>query len=55
MPLEKARRKEKQNGIEEGAKEKQIEIAKKMIKKGMSIDEIMELTNLSEEEIEKLK
>ena len=42
-------------GKSEGAKEKQIEIAKKMLKKGMSIGEIMELTNLSEEEIKKLK
>ena len=43
------------NGEQKGAKKKQIEIAKKMLKKGMPIDEVMELTNLSEEEIKKLK
>ena len=55
MPQEKARRKEKQNGIEEGAKEKQIEIAKKLLKMGMTIKQVKEATNLDEEEIKKLK
>ena len=55
MPLEKARRKEKQNGIEEGAKEKQIEIAKKMIEENMPIETIVKITGLTEEEIKKLK
>ena len=55
MPLEKARRKEKQNGIEEGAKEKQIEIAKEMLREGEPIEKIMKFTHLSEEEIKNLK
>ena len=40
---------------EEGEKKKQIEIAKKMIEKGKDIEEIMELTELTEEEIKKIK
>ena len=44
----------KNEGEKKGAKEKQIEIAKKMLKKGMPIDEIIELTNLSKAEVEKL-
>ena len=51
MPQEKARRKEKQNGIEEGAKEKQIEIAKKLLKMEMTNKQVKEATNLDEEEI----
>ena len=43
------------NGEQKGAKKEKIEIAKKMLKKGMSIGEIIELTNLSEEEIKKIK
>lgn len=42
-------------GQELGKKAEKIEIAKKMIKKGMDIKVISELTNLSEEEIEKIK
>ena len=42
-------------GIDKGKKEKQIEIAKKMLKKGMPINEIIELTELTEEEIKNLK
>ena len=37
-----------------GAKKKEIEIAKKCLKKGMEISEIAELTGLSEDEINKL-
>lgn len=37
-----------------GRREKQIEIAKKMKKKGMSLEEISELTELSQDEIEKI-
>ena len=36
-------------------KKKQIEIAKKMIEKELSIEEIEELTGLTKEEIEKLR
>lgn len=42
-------------GIEQGEKKKQLEIAKKLLKKGMTIEEIIEITELSKEEIEKLK
>lgn len=45
----------KQEGMKQGKQEKQKEIAKKMLDKGISIEEIIELTQLSKEEIEKLK
>ena len=38
-----------------GKEEKQIEIVKKMLKKEMSIELIMEITELSKEEIENIK
>ena len=41
-------------GLKEGGKERQIKIAKKMIEAKKSIEEIMEFTELSKEEIEKL-
>ena len=40
---------------EEGKKEKQVEIAKNMLKKGMEISVITEITELTVEEIEKIK
>ena len=43
----------KQEGISEGKKEKQIEIAKKLLAKNMAIAEIQEITGLTKEEIEK--
>ena len=52
------------NGIEKrnsktefksGEKKKQLEIAEKMLKKGIDIKEIMEVTELTKEEIEKIK
>ncbi|MBO5193409.1 MAG: hypothetical protein J6B62_00790, partial [Bacteroidales bacterium] len=42
-------------GMREGGQKKTLEIAKKMIAKGFSIEDITELTGLTEEEIEKLK
>ena len=42
-------------GIEEGSKQKAYEIAKKMLKKGNSIEDICDITGLSIEEIEKLR
>ena len=42
-------------GISIGEKKKEIEIAKKMKAKNMPIEEIMELTELSKEEIENIK
>lgn len=44
----------RKNGIEEGKKELAVEIAKGMKAKGIDIDSIIELTQLSKEEIEKL-
>lgn len=45
----------KKQGIEQGTKKNKIEIAKKMLNKNMPIELIMEITELSEEEIIKLK
>ncbi len=44
----------KDEGIAEGKKKQQHEIAKKMINKGMDLSSIFELTGLSIEEIKKL-
>ena len=47
------------NGLEEGIKrgqeEKSVEIAKKMKEKGIDIETIMELTELTRKEVEKIK
>ena len=43
------------DGETKGKAERNIEIAKKMLKKCMKIEDIIELTGLSQEEIEKLK
>ena len=40
--------------VRDGKKEKTIEIAKKMLKKKMAIETIMELTELSKEEIDEI-
>lgn len=42
-------------GFNSGIKKGKIEIAKKMLEKGISIEEIIEITELSEDEIKKLK
>ena len=42
-------------GIEQGKEEEKIEIAKKLLAKNSSIEEIMELTELSKKEIMQLK
>jgi len=44
----------KEEGKQEGSNEKEILIAKKMLKKGKSIEEVSELTELSIEEVKKL-
>ncbi len=44
----------KEKGIEEGAKLEKLEIAKNMLKKGIDIQTIEEITGLTKEEIEKL-
>jgi predicted transposase/invertase (TIGR01784 family) len=43
-----------ERGVEKGITNEKIEIAKKMMDKNMSIEDIIELTSLSKEEIEKL-
>ena len=50
-----AKRDGKAEGKLEGAKEEKIQIAKNMLKKGINILDIAEITGLSKEEIEKLK
>ena len=42
-------------GKEEGKTEERLEIAKKMLKEGLSVDLICRTTDLSEEEVLKLK
>ena len=49
-----AEEKGKEEGRKEGIRQKQLEIAKKMKDKNKPIEEIIELTELSKEEIEKL-
>ena len=44
----------RKKGIEEGEQKSRKKIAKKMLEKGNTIDEIIELTELKKEEIEKL-
>ena len=53
--LEKGIQEGLEKGLQEGEKAKAIEIAKKMLIKGKSIDEIIEFTDLSKEEIELLR
>lgn len=43
-----------EKGIQKGKIEKAVEIAKKMIEKGIPIENICEITNLTKEEIEKI-
>lgn len=45
----------REEGEAKGRKEKQIEIAQKMLNKNMPIEQIIELTDLTQEEIEELK
>ena len=50
-----ARRKGLEEGIEKGEKESKLKIAKKLLERKMSTQEIAEITGLKEEEIEKMK
>ncbi|PHO07985.1 hypothetical protein BFT35_02730 [Thermoanaerobacterium thermosaccharolyticum] len=43
-----------EKGIKKGAKEESIKIAKKLLKEGVDIDRIAEITELSKDEIKKL-
>ena len=53
--IEKGIEKGKVIGIEEGEKKKEIKIVKNMLKSNLSIETIMEVTGLTEEEIENIK
>ena len=44
----------REEGLQEGMKERSKAIAKKMLEKNKPIEEIMEFTELTKEEIEKL-
>lgn len=44
----------REGAVEEGERKKQIEIAKKMLKMKLTIEQIEEATGLTKEEIEKL-
>ena len=46
--------KENQNGLAEGERAKQLEIAKNLINIGMKVEDIIKVTGLSKEEIENL-
>lgn len=48
------RKKAREDGIAKGKKEKSIEIAKKLLEKGMSLEEVESVTGISKKEIEKL-
>jgi predicted transposase/invertase (TIGR01784 family) len=52
---EQAEKKALNKGRKEGKKEKTIEMAKGMLKKKYPVEEIIELTGLTREEIEKIK
>ena len=45
----------KEEGLAEGKTEERLEIAKKMLEMGLSVEQITEATGLSEEEVLKLK
>jgi predicted transposase/invertase (TIGR01784 family) len=49
--LKTAKREGREEGIEEGKQEKAIEMAKKCLKRGMSVPDIADLTGLTEDEI----
>lgn len=55
IALEKGKKIGKKEGIEQGAEERNIEIAKLMLAKNMSTKDIEEITGLSKKEIENLK
>lgn len=53
--LKYATRKGREQGLEEGAKAEKIEIARKMLKDNVNIEDIIHYTNLTKKEIENLK
>ena len=55
VELETAEEKGLKKGLEEGKNKRNIEIAKKMLQKGIALENIIEITGLTQEEIEKIK
>lgn len=53
--MKKGIRKGRQEGRQEGKLERNIEIAKNLLKINLSVEQIAQITDLSVEEIEKLK
>ena len=53
--LAEGRKEGREEGLAEGKTEERLEIAKKMLKEGLSVDLICRTTGLSEEEVLKLK
>ncbi|MDI3477328.1 MAG: hypothetical protein PWQ59_853 [Thermoanaerobacterium sp.] len=54
MIIEKGMQKGIEKGIEKGEKEKSIKIAKKLLKEGMDIDKVADITELNKDEVKKL-
>ena len=53
--IEKAAKEAAEKAAKKAAKEATIETAKKMLKKNMEIDDIIDITGLSKEEIKKIE
>ena len=53
--LAEGRKEGREEGLAEGKTEERLEIAKKMLGMGLSVEQITEATGLSEEEVLKLK
>ena len=49
--LEKGRKEGREEGLAEGEAKKTLEMAKKMLEAGISCEQVMSITGLSEEEI----
>ncbi|WP_257490761.1 Rpn family recombination-promoting nuclease/putative transposase [Anaerosalibacter massiliensis] len=52
---QEGRQEGKQEGIQEGRQEEKIEVAKKLIKMGLTIDKVIDATGLKKEEIEEIR
>ena len=52
---EAGREEGRKEGIEKGERKKQIEIARKLLDKKMPIEQIIEITDLTRDEVEKLR
>ncbi|MEE0340210.1 MAG: hypothetical protein UD286_02665 [Bacteroidales bacterium] len=53
--LAEGRKEGREEGLAEGEAKKSLEIAKKMLEMGLSVEQITEATGLSEEKVLKLK